>query len=250
MKPLPDVDVLSAWSEAWGGSSLDRAIALLASPLSGSPRRDLEAAPLGVRDRWLLDLRARAFGPRIQAVAACPRCGEDINLDFGVDEIRVDAEPSPRGTYGAEQSFETKVGGYRLDIRLPTTADLRAVAISASEQEGRLALVSRCVIQARLDGETVPLSDLPEPVVAEVARVVEARDPQADVRLQTTCPACGETWGAEFDIASFLWEEIAARARRVLGEVHVLARAYGWSEADILALPEARRHAYLDLVWT
>ncbi len=30
--------------------------------------------------------------------------------------------------------------------------------------------------------------------------------------------------------------------------VHALARAYGWREADVLAMSEARRHFYLELV--
>jgi hypothetical protein len=51
-----------------------------------------------------------------------------------------------------------------------------------------------------------------------------------------------------FDIGAFLWEEIAAQARRLLREVHTLARAYGWREADILVMSAARRQAYLEMV--
>ena len=40
---------------------------------------------------------------------------------------------------------------------------------------------------------------------------------------------------------------IAGRALRLLGHVHALARAYGWREADILAMSPARRQVYLDL---
>jgi len=48
----------------------------------------------------------------------------------------------------------------------------------------------------------------------------------------------------------FFWAELAAEAKRLLREVDALARAYGWREADILALSSQRRHAYLELVWT
>ena len=37
-------------------------------------------------------------------------------------------------------------------------------------------------------------------------------------------------------------------AGRMLLDIHALARAYGWSESDILALPPRRRQAYLELV--
>ena len=73
-------------------------------------------------------------------------------------------------------------------------------------------------------------------------------DPQAEVELALNCPACGEGWQAPFDIESFFWDEIGAWARRVLGEVHVLASSYGWRESDILNMSAWRRQFYIDLI--
>jgi hypothetical protein len=39
-----------------------------------------------------------------------------------------------------------------------------------------------------------------------------------------------------------------ATGDRLLEEVHSIARAYHWSEAEILALPLPRRRRYLDLL--
>ena len=39
-----------------------------------------------------------------------------------------------------------------------------------------------------------------------------------------------------------------SRAVQLLDEVHQLATAYGWTEAEILALSDTRRAAYLDRV--
>ena len=50
-------------------------------------------------------------------------------------------------------------------------------------------------------------------------------------RLAIECPACGRAADVPFAIATFLWREVDAWARRTLREVHALARAYGWSEA-------------------
>ncbi len=50
---------------------------------------------------------------------------------------------------------------------------------------------------------------------------------------------------ADFDIASYLWNGIEQRARRLLDDIHALAQAYGWSETDILALDETRRATYV-----
>jgi hypothetical protein len=73
-------------------------------------------------------------------------------------------------------------------------------------------------------------------------------DPQAEVLLDLACPACDHRWPLLFDATAYLWAEIAVHARRLLREVHLLARAYGWREADVLALSAARRSYYLDLV--
>ena len=81
-----------------------------------------------------------------------------------------------------------------------------------------------------------------------VAEAMAQVDSQADVQLDLVCPSCGHQWQATFDIVSFFWSEINAWAYRVLHEVHTLASAYGWREADILALDPGRRQFYLQLV--
>ena len=80
-----------------------------------------------------------------------------------------------------------------------------------------------------------------EPQMAEV-------DPQANLQLDLSCPACGHRWQVLFDIGSFFWSELNAWAQRLLAEVHVLASAYGWREADILNLSPSRRQFYLGLI--
>ena len=74
---------------------------------------------------------------------------------------------------------------------------------------------------------------------------IAASDPQADTRINLTCPECRHAWSEVFDIASFFWAEVDALARRTLREVNVLARVYGWAERDILALSPSRRQIYL-----
>ena len=90
------------------------------------------------------------------------------------------------------------------------------------------------------------IQTLPETVITVLAKYMVECDPQAEVQLDLSCPACGYCWKMMFDIVSFFWSEICAQARRLLREVHTLARAYGWREADILSLSTARRHFYLE----
>ena len=73
-------------------------------------------------------------------------------------------------------------------------------------------------------------------------------DPQAEIILVFSCQGCARRWEMLFDIAHFFWNEIAAEARRLLREIDALARAYGWSEREILSLSARRRQSYLELV--
>jgi hypothetical protein len=67
--------------------------------------------------------------------------------------------------------------------------------------------------------------------------------------LSSACPHCGRAWSAFLDVASFVWREVETWAQRTLQEIHLLARAYGWREIDILTLTPTRRQAYLQMVY-
>ena len=79
------------------------------------------------------------------------------------------------------------------------------------------------------------------------AAIAEA-DPNAEILLNLTCPACGERFQELFDIVTHLWDEISAYAKDIAYETHLLARYYGWSEREILAMSEHRRQTYLGMI--
>jgi hypothetical protein len=110
------------------------------------------------------------------------------------------------------------------------------------------ALLDRCVLEARLEDRQVEAKELSSEVTSAIARRMGEVDPQADVQLDLSCPACGRRWQALLDIENFFWTELNAWAKKILSEVHVLASAYGWGEADIVNLSPLRRQYYLDLV--
>ena len=104
------------------------------------------------------------------------------------------------------------------------------------------------MLSATHDGSTATAEAVPETVVRALEGELDRLDPQADLTLELRCDACAHAWETVFDIAAFLWREVEVEARRMLRGVDVLARAYGWSEAEILALSHERRRSYLELV--
>jgi hypothetical protein len=146
------------------------------------------------------------------------------------------------------QLHEVTIEGYKVRFRLPNSVDLAQIACCRDIVAARNLLVQRCVLQASLDGVEVGVTALPEAITAALAECMSGYDPQAEVELNLTCPVCGQSWSVMFDIVSFFWTEICAQAKRLLREVHTLARVYGWREADILFLSTARRQFYLEMV--
>ena len=90
--------------------------------------------------------------------------------------------------------------------------------------------------------------ELPAETVEALSRAMIEAEPEAEIILRLTCPACGHEWDLLFDIAEFFWREISAQAQRLLREIDTLARAYGWTEAEILNLPAQRRQTYLEML--
>ena len=87
-----------------------------------------------------------------------------------------------------------------------------------------------------------------EGMLDAVSQGLAALDPQAAVGVEIDCAICAHHWAAPVDIAAFLWSELAACAIRTMRDVHELATAYGWSEAEVLSVSPLRRHHYLELV--
>jgi hypothetical protein len=203
--------LLQVWERGSQLSPTQRALALLETAMPASAA-ELAALPVGVRDTALLRLRAALFGDTLAAVAQCPQCRADLDV-----------------ACSAAALCAQRPVGSALAFRLPTSDDVMAA------QSAR-ALALRCA------------PDLPEEAQDDLADAICALDPQAQIELALRCPACEHDWLELLDIASFLWTEVGSLARRLLGDVHVLALSYGWREADILAMSAARRRHYLDLV--
>jgi hypothetical protein len=145
-------------------------------------------------------------------------------------------------------TFHLNVDGWEILYRLPDSGDL-ASALTGTDAETALRnIANRCITSVHRHGQRLPLSALDDEILEPLAAEMSHHDPNAEIELVVNCPSCQNEWKLRFDIASFLWIEIEAMAKRLLREVASLAHAYRWREADILALSPARRQAYLDLM--
>ena len=125
-------------------------------------------------------------------------------------------------------------------MRPVNTGDLAALVSATSEAEARELLLKRTVVQPE------PLESAP--VRADWIERFERMNASAEIRLTLPCAACGAKPTLDLDVAAFVWREVTLAARRLLTEIHLLARAYGWSEQAITAMSPSRRAAYLEML--
>jgi hypothetical protein len=236
-RPLDDAGLLDAWERTSGLARPWRELALLELAGSG-PADEVARLPVGTRDALLLDMRERIFGRRFDAEVICPACGDRLELELDLDQVR---QTGPEPATG----YELAADGWSVTFRLPDS-----IAVDACRDvEGDPApvLLRRCVEDVRHGRRVADLDAMPAAVArAVVARMAEL-DPQAEVLLDVACPTCANRWPALFDPVAFVLAELDGYARHLLIEVDQLARTYGWREPDVLALSPQRRRVYLEL---
>jgi hypothetical protein len=250
MQPLLASDLLDIWERGVDRSPVEQALIILAAAYPRLPAAALANLTIGQRDACLLQLRALTFGPQLQGQATCPACGERLEMAFDAGDLRTGGTLLPEPGSGEAGNPETSftLAPYRVTYRLPTSADLRLITRQDDPVVARRQLLEACVLGIRRGKKVLPVTELPEDVLEAVSARMGRAEPLADLSLAVTCPACRHAWKVLFDIVSFFWSEINAWSARLIREVHVLASAYGWREADILALTPWRRQRYLELI--
>jgi len=238
MLAVTDGELLDMWERSSGLGHPLRA-ATWASALSEDlPLESAYQMPIGRRDASLIGIRRELFGSILAATVRCPRCHETVEFDLDLGSILPDTTHVPRGL------VDVAVDGWTVVARLPMSADL----VELTADSTPIALLARCAVRVEHGGEPADVSALPMPVFEKVEEALAAADPAADISFALDCAACGNRWDESFDIVTFLGAELDAWARSTLREVSALGRAYGWTEADSLALTSTRRRTYIELV--
>jgi hypothetical protein len=242
MRPLSAAGLLHVWERGQAQRPFDRALTLLAA---GLPDQSPEAAAelsIGQRDAALFALREQSMGGRLQAFAECPACKAELTFPLWTQALRSSASAdAPAGTGQVNRD------GILVNYRLPSSRDFDELPPTSDAQAIRDRLARRCVIEAQRDGRPIDAGELPAELIDEISEAMAGQDPQAEIRINLSCPQCDQQWSDYFDIGTFFWKEITVMARRLLADVDALARRYGWREADILAMTPWRRHTYLQL---
>jgi len=213
---------------------VSRVLGALVDDVDGESFGYEAAQNLCVADRQFLMHRATTMlGMAHQWIpTSCVECGIKFQLE-------VDFEALPVGEAGPGFPFvtvDTEAGP--LELRVPTGLDEVAIGILGDDAEAERALLRRCVVRGALP-EALSASDL-----KRIESALDEVSPWVVTELAGSCPECGTTHAVGLDPYVVMRRSASA----LYDEVHTLAWHYHWSEAEILALPRARRQLYLSRV--
>ncbi|APR75700.1 Hypothetical protein A7982_01046 [Minicystis rosea] len=244
---------LTGREEAALGSGAGTASAILAAcveRIGGYDEIDsvmTAALTRGDRAHLLLHLRAAMFGDRLSLVVPCPSpaCSALADMDLSIAEI-APARPVP-----APELLEADTPEGRAILREPTGADDEIVAAASGDRRARSTLMwSRLVVDLGGRGPLAPeqWEALAAPTRHAIAKRLAEATSAPDLVFVARCPSCPALLEVELDPLALLERELRLGVDRLVVEIHCLAFHYHWSEAEILALPRARRWRYLELV--
>ncbi len=204
-------------------------LALLQAAFPQAIRNDLLDLPVGTRDRLIMAVRARLVAAPLRSEPECTDCGARFELtlmpeDLGLGPDAGQTDPGARAV---------RIEGQELMLRPVRLSDLLEVeTMSDIPQAAQL-------LAERVCGD---LCGLP---VEALETALEELDPAADIWLNTQCPDCGAEHSLAFDPVHYTAQELRQSAQQILRDVVDIARAFHWSEHDILALPDSRRTYYV-----
>jgi hypothetical protein len=199
-------------------------------PATEADREDLWRLSLAARVGGLLAVLASTTGSDVlDRVVRCPGCGEDLEASLPVAQLldlARSAESHPETVVDAPDGPVT--------LRRPRGSDQRAWR-QAEHLDPEAAVIASLVVAGTTTEPSVLDSSLAE------------FDPLTCFELDVSCPSCGLRADVPLDLEATLLLDLARAQARTIRDVAALARRYGWSEAEVLAVPAWRRRTYLEL---
>lgn len=187
---------------------------------------------LGQRLQGLLAIAMASDAASIAVIESCAQCAE---------RLEIDVDPAVFEREERETGFDwSPTPARQWQVRLPTGHEQRAWWQAGDVSAEAMA---RCLVVGREDG--IKAGSLPSDWVEAVGAQLAEHDPLTALELQTACPACGAQAQIPLDLEAELIALLHARQRQSLMQIHQLASAYHWSEAEIMQLPAWRRRYYL-----
>lgn len=213
--------------------AVTHALSLALRDIGGETATPQRVAQLCVADRQFLmrELERHLGHAGGWFQVCCGHCAE--MFDFHLDYADLPVQEAGPGYPLAK----VDIAGQCLEFRLPNGADQAALA-TLPDADMRPWLIRQLALPTMIP------SALGMDALAAIETGLEAVTPGIVQQVQAACPDCG----ANNDVDLDPYRVLTHRSDSLLQEIHQIAVYYHWSEAEILALPRARRQRYLQLI--
>jgi hypothetical protein len=206
------------------------------STIGGNPADHAQVQRLtcGARE-WLLQQAAGLFWSETGWFQSqCSTCG----AHFDIPATLHNAPRKSAGEAFPVVTVDTSLGTRTFEA--PNGLHEEALARESTADATRT-LLARCALGATAlqDANAFTRSD-----IARIEASLENACPDVADEIATTCPSCQALTTVRLDPLTFAFPN----AQALVGEAHLLAAAYHWSEDAILELPSRRRRAYAMLI--
>ncbi len=196
---------------------------------------------------WQLSVAARTAGllaiysmtdrtPDLPLTMQCtrPECGEPMEVSLPVADLIAMAQ-----TTDAEGARTVDLDGAVFQVRPARGGDQRLWQQQAytGQPDAEAAILATLVTGP-------PVFDAQR---ATLNATLSELDPLSAFELAVHCPECGASLQIPVDLEAACLRMLSAAQNRMICQVDALARRYGWSEAEVFAVPAWRRRRYLAL---
>jgi hypothetical protein len=213
-------------------TDFDTSAERLSAVLTAGYRNLPQPAALSILDRHAALLQLAFAHGQWPAwfVSACEECGKLLDVSVSPEEFRLQ-RPRERPDHGCVAV--TGPGGAEYHCQIPNGGHEALLEATAPDAP----LFPLCCTTA------VDTADLPA-LEAAFEQALAACSPTVETELRFACPHCRYDTGFWFQPLDWL----TRHTESVLLDVHQLASAYGWSEADILSMSTERRSNYISIL--
>ncbi len=187
------------------------------------------------RDQILLAVYLNTYGTKVETTATCSLCNCPFDIGFSLTELADElVHVNPAGLNEADPSFPFKTSN-GMKFRLPAGEDELAV-MGMNPEAAERALFKRCM---PVDTTTFN-ADIIQKAMQKVA-------PLLDTEFETQCPECSGKQAFHFNLQQYLLTSLINERDKLVAEIHLLAKSYGWGLNEILELPRNVRNSYVSL---
>lgn len=164
----------------------------------------------------------------------CVVCGE--RFDFQVNQSELPFKTAGKGF--PYLVVNTQHG--LLKFRVPTAKDIEQIADMTGEMFPIRKLLQVCYLSDEKDS----IEELDEQEIDLIESELEKVSPEVTEIVSVQCPECQKMQNIMIDPYICLHKYRTS----IYQDINKLAKAYHWSEKDILNLPRSRRKLYLDMI--